>query len=85
MALPSNLSAGLAVFNTTAAAVVSVLSRSHVTTVSKNSGWLGPHASGGGARWNYIWFGDRVALLAPCREGRYKFQWLQTLNHCCLH
>lgn len=50
MALPSNLSAGLAVFNTTAAAVASVLSRSHVTTVGKTSGWLGPHASGGGAR-----------------------------------
>ena len=54
MALPSNLSAGLAVFNTTAAAVASILSMlssmlSHVT-VSKTSGWLGPHASGGGAR-----------------------------------
>ena len=51
MALPSNLSAGLAVFNTTAAAVASILSMlSHVTTVGKTSGWLGPHASGGGAR-----------------------------------
>ena len=50
MALPSNLSAGLAVFNTTAAAVASILSMLSLVTVSKTSGWLGPHASGGGAR-----------------------------------
>ena len=50
MALPSNLSAGLAVFNTTAAAVASILSMLSHVIVSKTSGWLGPHASGGGAR-----------------------------------
>ena len=49
MALPSNLSAGLDVFNTTAAAVASILHESRVT-VSKTSGGLGPHVSGGGAR-----------------------------------
>lgn len=48
MALPSNLSAGLDVFNTTAAAVASVLYESRVT-VSKTSGEIGAHVSEGGA------------------------------------